>query len=224
MMLRDQLVEFNASQRTFPLRTASDCTPASFASAISAAPRIRLRGGRRKHQPGSRLEGLNKLLGTDVLATRQIQKAVEGKFASRRSASFGSRDSSGRPKSMSCSARAKPRTVPRPGGKPSHRPGVLLQARFRRRRTSFRDTIRLRKAVPSEREPSRLVAPLTRRTLLIKPRSWIVQTCCDGTVRAPGAAPDVPTKEPTTAPRCFIWIKSPSFALRLASGWIGEVH
>ncbi len=82
--LRDQLIQFDIQQGSLPLRTRVGLhTGMACVGNIGSRTRIDYTAIGSSVNLASRLEGLNKHLGTDVLATRSIQKAVENIILSR---------------------------------------------------------------------------------------------------------------------------------------------
>lgn len=85
LLLRERLVEFNKASQAFPLRTRVGLHMGdAFVGNVGSAERFDYTAIGETINLASRLEGLNKHLGTDVLATRDIQKVVEGSVTSRR--------------------------------------------------------------------------------------------------------------------------------------------
>ena len=227
MMLRDQLVEFNASQRTFPLRTRVGLhTGIVCIGNIGSAQRFDYAAVGESTNLASRLEGLNKLLGTDVLATRQIQKAVEGKFASRRVGFF-------RFKGFERTAEVHELFGPSEAAdgsaawREAFAQGLACFCRrdFDAAEQAFRDTIRLRKTAPTgaravpARSSIEEANASDQATFVDRPD--VLRT---GTVRAPGAAPGCAHERADDGPSLFYLDKITE--LRLAPpppGWIGEV-
>lgn len=84
LALRDALVEFDSAQRGLPLRTriGLHCGTA-FVGNIGSETRFEYTAIGESVNLTSRLEGLNKFLGTNVLATRDVQRAVEQSVRSR---------------------------------------------------------------------------------------------------------------------------------------------
>ncbi len=78
LMLRDQLVQFDAEQRSLPLRTRVGLhTGTAYVGNVGSSSRFDYTAIGDNINMASRLEGLNKYLGTDLLATRDIQKIAE---------------------------------------------------------------------------------------------------------------------------------------------------
>ena len=78
LRLRDQLVEFDAAQRNLPLRTRVALhTGEVCVGNIGSQDRFNYTAIGDSINLASRLEGLNKQLGTSVLVSREIQRAVE---------------------------------------------------------------------------------------------------------------------------------------------------
>jgi adenylate cyclase len=84
LMLRDRLVRFEAAQHSLPLRTRAGLhTGQAFVGNVGSTTRFDYTAIGEPVNVASRLENLNKYLGTDLLATRDIQKIVEQTVASR---------------------------------------------------------------------------------------------------------------------------------------------
>lgn len=84
LKLQAQLAEFNAAQKGFPLRTRVGLhTGIVCVGNIGSEQRFDYAAVGKNTNLASRLEGLNKHLGTRVLATRDIQHVMEGKLTSR---------------------------------------------------------------------------------------------------------------------------------------------
>ena len=78
LRLREQLVEFDAAERSLPLRTRAGLhSGEACVGNIGSTTRFDYTAIGDSINLTSRLEGLNKQLGTDVLATREIQRAGE---------------------------------------------------------------------------------------------------------------------------------------------------
>ena len=78
MLLRQQLVNFGATQHSLPLRTRVGLHSGIVCVGnIGSATRFDFAAIGENTNLASRLEGLNKLVGTEVLATRDIQRAAE---------------------------------------------------------------------------------------------------------------------------------------------------
>jgi adenylate cyclase len=84
LAMRDQLVRFDAAQQSLPLQTriGLHCGRA-FVGNVGSSKRIEFTAIGDSINLASRLEGLNKYLGTSVLGTRDIQRLVENEFPSR---------------------------------------------------------------------------------------------------------------------------------------------
>jgi adenylate cyclase len=84
LSLRQRLVQFDDVQRGLVLRTRVGLHSGIVCVGnIGGAQRFDYTVVGENANLGSRLEGLNKHFGTDVLATREIQRVVEGKLTSR---------------------------------------------------------------------------------------------------------------------------------------------
>ena len=84
LMLRQRLIEFNEAQRGFALRTRVGLhTGVVCVGNIGSEQRFDYAAVGENTNLGSRVEGLNRHFGTDVLATREIQQVVEDKLVSR---------------------------------------------------------------------------------------------------------------------------------------------
>jgi len=78
ILLREQLVDFGATRDSLPLRTRVGLhTGMVCVGNIGSATRFDFAAIGENTNLASRLEGLNKLVGTEVLATRDIQRAAE---------------------------------------------------------------------------------------------------------------------------------------------------
>jgi adenylate cyclase len=78
MLLREQLVDFGATRDSLPLRTRVGLhTGIVCVGNIGSATRFDFAAIGENTNLASRLEGLNKLVGTEVLATRDIQRSAE---------------------------------------------------------------------------------------------------------------------------------------------------
>ena len=85
LRLRQRLVQFSDAQHGLVLRTRVGLhTGIVCVGNIGGEHRFDYAAVGENTNLGSRLEGLNKHFGTDVLATRDIQRVVEGKLTSRR--------------------------------------------------------------------------------------------------------------------------------------------
>jgi adenylate cyclase len=84
LMLRQQLMEFDAAQRGFPLRTRVGLhTGVVCVGNVGSEQRFDYAAVGENTNLAARLEGLNRHLGTAVLATREIQRVVEDKMTTR---------------------------------------------------------------------------------------------------------------------------------------------
>jgi len=84
LMLQQRLVGFDAAHRGFPLRTRVGLHAGVVCVGnIGSEQRFDYAAVGENTNLASRLEGLNKHLGTSVLATREIQRVVEDKLTSR---------------------------------------------------------------------------------------------------------------------------------------------
>lgn len=83
-LLQQNLVTFDSAERDLPLRTRVGLHSAVVCVGNIGSPqRFDYTAIGRDVNLASRLEGLNKQLRTQILATREIQKAIEGEMASR---------------------------------------------------------------------------------------------------------------------------------------------
>ena len=84
LRLRQQLMEFDAAQQGFPLRTRVGLhTGVVCVGNVGSEQRFDYAAVGENTNLASRLEGLNRHLGTAVLATREIQRVVEDKMPTR---------------------------------------------------------------------------------------------------------------------------------------------
>ncbi len=84
LLLRDRLITFEAMQQSLPLRTRVGLhTGLAHVGNLGSSKRFDYTAIGENVNLASRLEGLNKHLGTDILATRDIQRIVENKLLSR---------------------------------------------------------------------------------------------------------------------------------------------
>ena len=84
ILLRERLAGFEDAQYGFPLRTRVGLHTGSVCVGnIGSEQRFDYAAVGENTNLGSRLEGLNKHFGTDVLATREIQRVMEDKLTSR---------------------------------------------------------------------------------------------------------------------------------------------
>lgn len=84
ILLRERLAGFEDAQYGFPLRTRVGLhTGTVCVGNIGSEQRFDYAAVGENTNLGSRLEGLNKHFGTDVLATREIQRVMEDKLTSR---------------------------------------------------------------------------------------------------------------------------------------------
>lgn len=84
LLLRDTLVEFDLSKQSLPLHTRIGLhTSEAFIGNVGSSTRFDYTAIGDGINLASRLEGLNKFLGTDILATRDTQKWVEDAMVSR---------------------------------------------------------------------------------------------------------------------------------------------
>lgn len=84
LLLRDQLVQFDQAQRGLPLRTRVGLhTGQACVGNVGSQQRFDYTAIGDSINLASRLEGFNKQVGTDVLATRDILKGLEDKLVSR---------------------------------------------------------------------------------------------------------------------------------------------
>ena len=82
--LREQLIEFDQANRALPLRTRVGLhTGTAFVGNFGSSKRFDYTAIGESVNLASRLEGLNKHIGTDVVASRDFQAAVEGKIVTR---------------------------------------------------------------------------------------------------------------------------------------------
>ena len=84
LLLNERLVKFDAERRSLPLRTRVGLhTGMVCVGNIGSSTHFDFAAIGEEVNMASRLEGLNKQLGTNILATRDIQKSVEGRVVSR---------------------------------------------------------------------------------------------------------------------------------------------
>jgi adenylate cyclase len=84
LKLQERLTEFNAAQKGFPLRTRVGLhTGVVCVANIGSDQRFDYAAVGENTNLASRLEGLNKHLGTHVLATRDIQQVIEDRMTTR---------------------------------------------------------------------------------------------------------------------------------------------
>jgi adenylate cyclase len=84
VLLHQHLIQFDSRQRTLPLRTRVGLhTGVVCVGNIGSSTHFDYTAIGESVNMASRLEGLNKQLGTNILATRDIQKAVDGQLVSR---------------------------------------------------------------------------------------------------------------------------------------------
>jgi adenylate cyclase len=84
LAMRDQLVRFDAAQQNLPLQTRIGLHLGdAFVGNVGSRQRFDYTAIGDSINLASRLEGLNKYLGTHVLGTRDIQRMVEKEFSSR---------------------------------------------------------------------------------------------------------------------------------------------
>jgi adenylate cyclase len=84
LLLREKLVQFEANQRSLPLHTRVGLhTGLAHVGNLGSSKRFEYTAVGDSVNLASRLEGLNKQTGTDILATRDIQRLVENHVASR---------------------------------------------------------------------------------------------------------------------------------------------
>jgi len=89
LRLREQLVRFDATERTLPLRTRAGLhTGEACVGNIGSSTRFDYTAIGDSINLTARLEGLNKQMGTQVLATREIQREVEKEFVWRQVGHF----------------------------------------------------------------------------------------------------------------------------------------
>ena len=84
VLLHERLVQFSSQQRSLPMRTRVGLhTGVVCVGNIGSTTHFDYAAIGESVNMASRLEGLNKQLGTDILATRDIQKSTDGKLVSR---------------------------------------------------------------------------------------------------------------------------------------------
>ncbi len=84
LLLNERLVQFDAERRSLPLRTRVGLhTGVVCVGNIGSSTHFDYTAMGESVNMASRLEGLNKQLGTNILATRDIQKSVEGRLVGR---------------------------------------------------------------------------------------------------------------------------------------------
>lgn len=84
LKLRDQLFQFDAQQHGLPMRTRVGLHHGpAYVGNVGSSTRFDYTAIGDSINLASRLEGLNKTLGTDILASREIQKTVENDLVSR---------------------------------------------------------------------------------------------------------------------------------------------
>ncbi|HEY3760271.1 MAG TPA: adenylate/guanylate cyclase domain-containing protein [Verrucomicrobiae bacterium] len=89
LRLREQLVRFDATERTLPLRTRAGLhTGEACVGNIGSSTRFDYTAIGDSINLTSRIEGLNKQMGTQVLATREVQREVEKDFVWRQVGHF----------------------------------------------------------------------------------------------------------------------------------------
>lgn len=149
LMLQQRLVEFDATQRGVPLRTRVGLhTGVVCVGNVGSEQRFDYAAIGENTNLASRLEGLNKHLGTSVLATREIQRVVEDKLTSRL---IGHIQVKGFARAIEIHELLGPREMAEPS-RPWRDKFAEALAHFRRREfdaagTAFRETIRLRRQI-----------------------------------------------------------------------------
>jgi adenylate cyclase len=149
LKLRQQLMEFDAAQTGFPLRTRVGLhTGVVCVGNVGSEQRFDYAAVGENTNLASRLEGLNRHLGTAVLATREIQRVVEDKMTTRLIGHFQVK---GFVRAIEIHELLGPREMAEPSRPWREKFAEALQ-QFRKRQfdaaeNTFRETMRLRRQI-----------------------------------------------------------------------------